>query len=53
LGRRRARLDDAAQALTFASRMAVKRALGQPVTRERRRLAAVAQVWRGSGGPAR
>jgi glycosyltransferase involved in cell wall biosynthesis/GT2 family glycosyltransferase len=41
LGRARARLDDAAQAATFASRIVVKRALGRPAARERAQLAAV------------
>jgi GT2 family glycosyltransferase len=36
-----ARLDDAAQALTFASRLTLKRALGRDAERERRQLAAV------------
>jgi len=41
LGPSRARLDDRAQAVTFASRLAVKRMLGRPAERERRQLAAV------------
>jgi GT2 family glycosyltransferase len=41
LGPRRAALDDGAQALTFASRLVLKRALGRPADRERRQLAAV------------
>jgi N-acetylglucosaminyl-diphospho-decaprenol L-rhamnosyltransferase len=49
LGTRRARLDDAAQALTFASRIAVKRTMGRSADRERRQLAALARVWRGPG----
>ena len=46
LGPRRALTDDAAQALTFASRIAIKRAIGQPAARERRQLAALARVRR-------
>ncbi len=46
LGSRRARLDDAAQALTFASRGAVKRILGRDAGRERRQLDAVRRVLR-------
>jgi GT2 family glycosyltransferase len=46
LGPRRAALDDAAQAVTFASRMALKRALGRPAERERRQLAALARQSR-------
>ncbi len=45
-GRRRAALDDAAQAVTFASRIALKRALGLPNARERRQLRALAAVRR-------
>jgi GT2 family glycosyltransferase/glycosyltransferase involved in cell wall biosynthesis len=41
LGPARARRDDRAQALTFASRIVLKRALGRPADRERRRLAAL------------
>ncbi|HEX3689714.1 MAG TPA: glycosyltransferase [Solirubrobacteraceae bacterium] len=41
LGRRRAALDDALQALTFASRIAVKTALRRPAGRERAQLRAV------------
>lgn len=44
LGPRRARADRAAQALTFASRIALKRALGHGAARERRQLAALARV---------
>ncbi|HEY2439770.1 MAG TPA: glycosyltransferase [Solirubrobacteraceae bacterium] len=40
-GRHWAAVDDAAQALTFASRGALKRALGLPADRERRQLEAV------------
>ena len=49
LGARRARLDDLAQALTFASRIALKRALGRAAERERRQLQAVRGI-RGAGG---
>jgi GT2 family glycosyltransferase/glycosyltransferase involved in cell wall biosynthesis len=49
-GRRRAALDDAVQALTFGSRIALKRALGLPNARERRQLRALAAVRR--AGPA-
>lgn len=45
LGPRAARVDDGAQMLTFASRWALKRALGHPAERERRQLAAV-RSWR-------
>jgi GT2 family glycosyltransferase/glycosyltransferase involved in cell wall biosynthesis len=45
-GRGRARLDDAAQALTFANRLVLKRALGRPAQRERRQLTAVLRVAR-------
>ncbi len=44
LGARRARLDDAAQAATFASRLALKRLLGMRGARERRQLDAVLGV---------
>jgi len=44
LGSRRARLDDAAQAVTFSSRLALKRALGRDAQRERRQLEALARV---------
>ncbi|HTU98134.1 MAG TPA: glycosyltransferase [Solirubrobacteraceae bacterium] len=47
LGRRRAVLDDAAQALTFASRIAVKTVLGRPAARERAQLRAVRSLRRG------
>ncbi len=47
LGTRRARLDDAAQALTFASRIAVKGATRRGAGREQRQLRALARVWRG------
>jgi GT2 family glycosyltransferase len=46
LGARRAALDDAAQALTFASRLALKRALGREVDRERRQLRALRESRR-------
>jgi N-acetylglucosaminyl-diphospho-decaprenol L-rhamnosyltransferase len=46
LGPRRARLDDSAQAVTFASRLALKRALGRPGDRESRQLAAVRSMRR-------
>ncbi len=42
LGPGRARLDDLSQAVTFASRMSLKRALGRPSDRERRQLEALA-----------
>jgi N-acetylglucosaminyl-diphospho-decaprenol L-rhamnosyltransferase len=41
LGPQRARLDDAAQTLTFASRIVLKRAVGRSVARECRQLRAV------------
>ena len=41
LGRRRARVDDAAQAITFTSRIAYKRALRRDTSREQRQLAAL------------
>jgi GT2 family glycosyltransferase len=46
-GPRSAALDDCAQALTFASRLALKRALGRPAGRERRQLEAVLPSRRG------
>jgi N-acetylglucosaminyl-diphospho-decaprenol L-rhamnosyltransferase len=49
LGRRRAAIDDLAQAVTFFSRMAVKRALGRPAERERLQLRAV-RALRTPGG---
>ena len=54
LGARRAAIDDAAQALTFSSRAALKRVVGRPWGRERRQLAALGAVWRsrGRGGSA-
>ena len=48
LGARRAAVDDGAQAVTFASRLALKRALGRPATRERAQLAAIVAL-RGRG----
>jgi glycosyltransferase involved in cell wall biosynthesis/GT2 family glycosyltransferase len=48
LGAGRARLDDAAQAATFASRMALKRLLGKRAARERRQLEAVLALRRAS-----
>jgi glycosyltransferase involved in cell wall biosynthesis/GT2 family glycosyltransferase len=47
MGAGRGRLDDAAQTVTFASRAALKRALGRDAVRERRQLAALARVARG------
>lgn len=44
LGPGYARLDDLSQALTFASRMSLKRALGRPSDRERRQLWALARA---------
>jgi GT2 family glycosyltransferase len=46
LGPRRAALDDALQALTFASRIAVKMALRRPAERERAQLRALRSVRR-------
>ena len=46
LGRGRARLDDSAQAVTFASRLALKRALGVRADREWQQLAALRYVRR-------
>ena len=46
LGARAAARDDAAQALTFATRLAVKRALGRPAGRERAQLSALAAARR-------
>ena len=45
-GRRRAALDDAAQAVTFGSRIVLKRTLGLPNARERRQLRALAALRR-------
>ncbi len=50
LGARRALLDDRAQILTFASRLALKRALGRPAERERRQLEAVMSLRRSGAG---
>ncbi|MEA2147286.1 MAG: N-acetylglucosaminyl-diphospho-decaprenol L-rhamnosyltransferase [Solirubrobacteraceae bacterium] len=50
-GRCSARLDDAAQLTTFATRMALKRALGRPAGRERRQLAALLAIARPQGAP--
>src|SRR5207248_11345128 len=47
LGRPRAAVDDRAQALTFASRIAVKSALGRSTDRERRQLEALLAARRG------
>jgi GT2 family glycosyltransferase len=49
LGRRRADLDDAAQAATFGSRIASKRLLGRSALRERRQLAALLRARRADG----
>jgi hypothetical protein len=46
LGRRRAVVDDALQALTFASRMVAKGLLRRPAARERAQLRAVRSVRR-------
>jgi N-acetylglucosaminyl-diphospho-decaprenol L-rhamnosyltransferase len=46
-GRRAAAVDDAAQAITFTSRMALKAALGRAATRERRQVRAVRSLRRG------
>jgi GT2 family glycosyltransferase len=46
LGRRRATLDDAAQAVTFASRLVLKRALGRDAERERQQLGALGRARR-------
>ena len=45
-GTRRQRTDDGAQALTFATRMALKRALGRRAEREREQLAALRRARR-------
>jgi GT2 family glycosyltransferase len=45
-GARRARLDDAAQLATFASRLALKRILRRDAGRERRQLRALRRAWR-------
>jgi GT2 family glycosyltransferase len=49
LGSRRARLDDAAQALTFASRIIGKRLIGRSAVRERHQLGALRNVRRADG----
>jgi N-acetylglucosaminyl-diphospho-decaprenol L-rhamnosyltransferase len=49
LGTRRAGLDDAAQAATFASRIVSKRLLGRSALRERRQLEALLRVRRADG----
>jgi GT2 family glycosyltransferase len=49
LGSRRASLDDAAQAATFASRIVGKRILGRSALRERRQLEALLRVRRADG----
>jgi N-acetylglucosaminyl-diphospho-decaprenol L-rhamnosyltransferase len=46
LGPRRARLDDLAQSVTFASRIALRRLLGRSAERERRQLDALQRVRR-------
>ena len=46
LGRRSARADDGLQALTFGSRMMLKRVAGRPAAREREQLRALATVRR-------
>ena len=51
LGGRRATIDDALQALTFLSRIALKSALGRPARRERAQLRALRDVRRGGGLP--
>lgn len=48
LGRRRALVDDAAQTVTFASRLAAKRALGRPAGREAHQLRAMRTVRAGA-----
>jgi N-acetylglucosaminyl-diphospho-decaprenol L-rhamnosyltransferase len=50
LGPRRAALDDALQALTFASRIALKTALRRPSRRERAQLRALRSTRRGDPG---
>jgi GT2 family glycosyltransferase len=49
LGPRRARVDDVAQALTFASRILSKRLLGRSTLRERRQLDALVRARRPDG----
>ncbi len=53
LGPRRAALDDLAQQVTFASRLALKRLLGRPAARERHQLAAARSVRREGSASAR
>ena len=48
-GERRQRIDDGAQAVTFATRIALKRALGGTARREREQLAALLRARRGRG----
>jgi N-acetylglucosaminyl-diphospho-decaprenol L-rhamnosyltransferase len=50
LGRWRAWVDGAAQALTFSSRLVLKRALGRPAAREREQLRALRDSRRSSAG---
>ncbi len=50
LGTRRATLDDAAQAVTFSSRLALKRAIGRDASRERRQLSALRALRHGRSG---
>ncbi|HEY6397332.1 MAG TPA: hypothetical protein VIX82_07745, partial [Solirubrobacteraceae bacterium] len=50
LGRWRAGVDGAAQALTFSSRLVLKRALGRPAAREREQLRALRDSRRSSAG---
>ncbi len=51
LGRRRAAADDTLQALTFASRIALKTMLRRPVRRERAQLRALRSARRAGAGP--
>ncbi|MGI8713941.1 MAG: glycosyltransferase, partial [Solirubrobacteraceae bacterium] len=51
LGAGRAALDDAAQAITFATRALAKPVLGRPAGRERRQLAALLRARRADGRP--
>lgn len=54
LGTRRATLDDAAQAVTFSSRLALKRAIGRDASREGRQLSALRSIrQQGETGGAR
>jgi GT2 family glycosyltransferase len=50
LGPRQVALDDAVQSVTFASRLALKRALGRAATRECRQLQALARARRAVAG---